>query len=141
MKFGQLMLDGGTWQGRRILSREFVARASAPLYHLRNVYYGYLWWGIDYPYKDRTVHAFFAAGAGGQGVMVIPELDLVTATYAGNYSSRGPSLDIQQNLVPRYILPAVREPGDDKNVPVIFREDYVTPYGPSKEGGPVLGVR
>lgn len=137
MKLGQLMLDGGTWRGRRILGRDFVARASAPLYHLRNIYYGYLWWGIDYPYKDRTVHAFFAAGAGGQGGMVIPELDLVTATYAGNYSSRGPSLDIQQNLVPRYILPAVREPGDDKNAPVIFREDYATPYGPSKEGGPV----
>ena len=30
MKLGQLMLNGGTWQGRRILSDEFVARASAP---------------------------------------------------------------------------------------------------------------
>ena len=140
MKLGQLMRDGGTWQGRRILSREFVARASAPLYHLRNIYYGYLWWGIDYPHKDRTVHAFFAGGAGGQGVMVIPELDLVIATYAGSYSSRA-ALIIQQNLAPRYILPAVREPGDDKNAPVIPREDYLSPYGPSKVSGPVSGKR
>jgi len=65
MKFGQLMLNGGTWQGRRLLSSGFVARASAPLYHLRGIYYGYLWWGIDYPYKNRTVLAFFAGGAGG----------------------------------------------------------------------------
>ncbi len=34
MKLGQLMLDGGTWEGHRILSRDFVKRATAPLYHL-----------------------------------------------------------------------------------------------------------
>lgn len=137
MKLGQLMLDGGTWQGRRILGEDFVARASSSLYHLRNVTYGYLWWGIDYPYKDRTVHAFYAGGAGGQAVMVIPELDLVIATYAGNYGSRDATVHVSQELVPRYILPAVREPGDDANAPVVLREDYVSPYGPSPDSGPV----
>jgi CubicO group peptidase (beta-lactamase class C family) len=135
MKFGQLMLNGGTWEGRRLLGRDFVARASAPLYHLRNIVYGYLWWGIDFPYKDRTVHAFFAGGAGGQAVMVIPKLDLVVATYAGNYSSKG-TIHISHELIPRYILPAVREPGDDKNAPVVPR-DFVTPYGGSAVSGPV----
>ncbi len=138
MKFGQLMLNGGTWQGRRILSRDFVARASTPLYHLRGVTYGYLWWSIDFPYKNRTVHAFFAGGAGGQAVLVIPELDLIVATFAGNYSSKG-TVNTSQNLPPRYILPAVREPGDDKSAPVIPREDFVTPYGPSPIAGPVSG--
>jgi hypothetical protein len=39
--------------------------------------------------------------------------------------------------IPRIILPAVRKPGDDKKAPVIERE-YVTPYGPSKDGSRVL---
>lgn len=134
MKFGQLMLNGGTWQGRRILGRDFVARASSPLYHLRNVTYGYLWWSIDYPYKDCTVHAFYAGGAGGQVVVVIPELDLVVATFAGNYTTRT-GLRIQ-DLIPRYILPAVREPGDDKSAPVKAR-DWISPYGPSPDGSRV----
>jgi len=135
MKLGQLMLNDGTWEGRRILGHDFVARASAPLYHLRGVYYGYLWWGIDFPYKDRTVHAFYAGGAGGQGVVVIPALDLVIATYAGNYSSKG-GIHIQQELIPQFILPAVREPGDDATAPVRFRE-WSTPYGKSPDGSPV----
>ncbi|HVG09055.1 MAG TPA: serine hydrolase [Thermoanaerobaculia bacterium] len=139
MKFGQLMLNGGTWEGRRILSREFVARASAPLYHLRNVTYGYLWWSIDYPYKNRTVHAFYATGAGGQTVTVVPDLDLIVATFAGNYSSKGSSE--ASHLTPRYILPAVREPGDDPNAPVVPREDYVSPYGRSEVSGPVSPPR
>ncbi|HEX6904220.1 MAG TPA: serine hydrolase [Thermoanaerobaculia bacterium] len=107
MKLGQLMLNQGTWQGKRILSRDFVTKASSPLYPLRGLTYGYLWWGVDYPYKDRTVHGFFAAGAGGQIVMVIPELDLVAAAYGGNYSSRA-TFNFQREYVPNYILPAVR---------------------------------
>jgi CubicO group peptidase (beta-lactamase class C family) len=136
IKLGQLMLNGGTWNGRRILSQEFAARASSPLYHLRNIYYGYLWWGEDYPYKNRTVHTFSARGAGGQTVTVIPELDLIVATFAGNFSSRKGMFAASTDPIPRIILPAVREPGDDKNAPVIERE-YVTPYGPSKDGSRV----
>jgi CubicO group peptidase (beta-lactamase class C family) len=127
MKLGQLMLEGGTWQGRRILDPDYAARAAAPLHDLRGIQYGYLWWSIEYPYKTRTVRAFFAGGNGGQLVMVVPELDLVIATYAGNYSDRV-SLRIQQELVPNYILPAVREPGDDPKAPVLQR-DFNTPYG------------
>lgn len=135
MKLGQLMLDGGTWEGRRILSRDFVERASSPLYHLRNVYYGYLWWSFDFPYKDRTVRAFWAGGNGGQGVIVFPALELVIATWGGNYGDRV-GIHIQQELIPRYVLPAVREPGDDPNTPVVPR-NFRTPYGPSPRSGPV----
>jgi CubicO group peptidase (beta-lactamase class C family) len=135
LKFGQLMLDGGTWQGRRILSRDFVERAMAPQYHLAKIYYGYNWWVEDFPYNDRTVRAVMALGAGGQVITVVPELDLVIAFHAGNYSGR-----VQRELghiyVPRYLLPAVREQGDDKNGPVTERE-YVSPYGYSQDGSRV----
>jgi len=127
MKLGQLMMQGGTWQGRRILDASFAERAQAPLHELRGIKYGYLWWNIEYPYKSRTVRAYFAGGNGGQVVMVVPELDLVIATYGGNYADRV-GLQIQQELVPNYILPAVREPGDDPNAPVQERA-FKTPYG------------
>jgi CubicO group peptidase (beta-lactamase class C family) len=107
MKLGQLMLDGGTWEGRRILSRDFVARASAPLYPLGSRRYGYLWWTIAYPYRDRTMQTFAALGAGGQVVVVVPELDLVIASYGANYSSRGYRW-VSNEVIPRFILPAIR---------------------------------
>ena len=135
LKFGQLMLNGGTWEGHRILSRVFVAQATAPLYHLAHIYYGYNWWSEEFPYKNRTVRAYMALGAGGQIVTVVPELDLVIAFYAGNYSSRI-QLDLGHNYVPRYLLPAVREPGDNRNTPVVDRE-YSSPYGRSTDGSRV----
>jgi CubicO group peptidase (beta-lactamase class C family) len=108
MKFGQLMLDGGVWHGKRILSADFVKRASSPMYQLGSMKYGYAWWSMDYPHKNRTVHAFAALGNGGQNVIVVPDLDLVVAVYASNYGDRV-MMDIQNDLVPKQILSAVKD--------------------------------
>lgn len=133
LKLGQLMLNGGTWNGQRILSRDFVERASAPLHDLKRIQYGYLWWSFDFPYKNRTARGFFAGGNGGQGVFVFPALDLVIGIFAGNYAD-SVGLHVQQDLPTNYILPAVREPGDDPNAPVIegtFKTNYGLPGVPN----------
>jgi CubicO group peptidase (beta-lactamase class C family) len=127
MKIGQLMLNDGTWNGHRILDASFVARASAPLHDLNKIQYGYLWWSIAYPYRNRTVRAFFAGGNGGQVIMVIPELDLVIGAFGSNYADRV-EFRVQQEYVPNFVLPAVREPGDDPNAPVV-EGNFKTPYG------------
>jgi len=135
-KLGQLLLNGGTWDGRRIVSRDYAARSGAKLYHLRNIYYGYNWWSEDLPYKDRMVHAISARGAGGQSVTVVPDLDLIIATFAGNFSSRKGMFAASTNIAADTILPATREPGDDPHAPVVERT-FVSPYGPSKDGSRV----
>lgn len=109
LKIGQLMLDGGTWHGKRVLSKDYVARATSPLFPIGTLgrKYGFLWWVYDRPYKDRTVHAFFALGNGGQIVMVVPELDVVVAFMGGNYSDVPLLLSNTNPFVPESILPAV----------------------------------
>ena len=107
LKLGQLMLNGGTWNGRRILSRSYVNRSTSPLYALGRFHFGDLWWIHDYPYNGRTVRAFWAGGNGGQAVVVVPELDLVVATFGSNYFSAG-SYYVQLEVIPKTILPAVR---------------------------------
>ena len=135
MKFGQLMLNGGVWNGKRILDAKYAKAAVSPQYHLRNVYYGYYWWMEYYPYKNRQVLGYSARGAGGNLVFVVPELDLVVTTMGGNYSNwRG--MKYLGNLIANSVLPAVREPGDDPNVPVKDL-DWTSPYGPSKDGSRV----
>jgi len=106
MKVGQIILDGGRWRGRPIVSREFARKSTSPLYELRGIHYGYLWWVQEFPFKGGVVQAFFAGGNGGQVVMGIPKLDLLIAFFGGNYSD--PVLFVPQRVfVPEHILPAV----------------------------------
>jgi CubicO group peptidase (beta-lactamase class C family) len=107
MKMGQLMLNGGTWNGRRILARDFVERASSQRAKIGTRPYGLAWWIYELPYGNRTLHAFAALGNGGQNVFVVPDLDLVVAVYASNYGDRV-LFEIQNDLVPKQILPAVK---------------------------------
>lgn len=109
MKLAQLHVNRGTWNGRRILTPEWCRRATSPLYKFSegsSARYGYLWWVLDYPYKGRTVRAYFASGNGWQHAIGIPELDLVIGFYAGNYND---SLPLHKDYVPNWILPAVSE--------------------------------
>ena len=109
LKLGQLMLDGGVWRGKRVLSREYVARATSPLVPIgtRGLRYGYLWWIGDRPYRDRTVRTVMALGNGGQIVMAVPELDLVVVFMGGNYGDNQLLLSKTNVFVPESILPAV----------------------------------
>jgi CubicO group peptidase (beta-lactamase class C family) len=120
MKFAQLLLDGGTWHGKRVLADDFVRqgiatqthidqRRPAPLSGYITRKYGYLIWINDYPYKGRTIEAFFLAGNGGQIVMGVPALDLAMAFYGGSYSDHAGTYLAQDDYVPNFILPAVAE--------------------------------
>ena len=121
MKLGQLHLNGGTWNGRTVLTPEWVRRATSRVVNMERTLaynwaakrmetgtrqYGYLWWVEDYPYHGRTVKAFFAGGNGGQLVVTVPELHLVVAFYGGNYGDRAGFLP-QWVYLPQHILPAI----------------------------------
>lgn len=125
LKFGQLMLNGGTWQGKQILTKQYVANSTGSHCRLAGIHYGFHWWIEEFPYKGRMVRAFMASGAGGQTLTVIPELDLVVATLAGNYASR-PGLWLGHEFVAEKVLPAVREAGDDPNA-TAATVDYQSP--------------
>jgi CubicO group peptidase (beta-lactamase class C family) len=107
MKLPQLFLNEGRWEGRQIVSREWVRTSSAALRRLSPVQtYGYLWNSVEYPYRGRKLHAYFAGGNGGQVYMGIPDLDLAIAFTGGNYADRV-LFRVQRNFVPEDILPAV----------------------------------
>ena len=100
-KMAQLMLNEGRWNGKQILSREWVRQSGAPLRNLGTTQqYGYLWNSQELDYRGRKVRAVFAGGNGGQVSMAIPDLDLVIAFTGGNYGTRG--------LNPQPLLGAVR---------------------------------
>ena len=84
-RYALLMLAGGSWNGTRILSRQWIDAALAP--GTVNSRYGYLWWlntnGESWPSASRA--AFAALGAGGNLVFAdAPNQLIVVARWAGD---------------------------------------------------------
>ena len=73
-KIGQLYLNGGTWNGSRIVSEKWIAESTSEQsrWKQRNLPYGYLWWlGEDKGYA--------AMGDGGNIIYVDPKEKMVVA--------------------------------------------------------------
>jgi CubicO group peptidase (beta-lactamase class C family) len=90
-RLGQLMLDGGIYQRRRVISSEWVrlttslvtsaAEVSRTSPFVSGLGYGYLWWILD-PAADWSVdlrNAYTASGAFGQFITIIPRRRTVIA--------------------------------------------------------------
>ncbi len=112
-KIGVTFLNGGEWNGRRIISERWVERSATtyPGNYWLNDWddfwslkgYSYSWW-LDYFVKSsRMMYMYYAGGWGGQYIVVIPELSTVVVFTGGNYTTYRPSLEILH----RYILPAI----------------------------------
>ncbi len=102
LKIGELYLNGGVHEGRRILDRSWIERSWTLHSHSGNSSdftqpgwgHGYQWWiaRVTDP-RDREWHVYFASGWGSQVIFVLPELGLVVVTVADNYDYNGPDVD------------------------------------------------
>jgi CubicO group peptidase (beta-lactamase class C family) len=109
LKYGQLYLEGGTWQGRRVLSADWVGESWQVYGRLapmdRNGHeYGYLWWHHAYEIDGTTIRTLEARGNGGQYIFVVPDLDMVAVITSGNF--RNGRLRQPEEIVRRWLLPA-----------------------------------
>lgn len=78
IKFGQMILDGGVYNGIRIVSKEWIDESTQRHYNTNLNYeyekqYGYYWWIL--PKFDK--HVFFANGYGGNFIFCVPEKNLI----------------------------------------------------------------
>lgn len=87
-RIGQLYLQDGTWNGRRILAEGWVDAATTE--HVERVDdsdwgYGYQWWVRD----RRGVEIWAGRGFGGQLLYVLPAYDLVSVMNGWNVFGGG----------------------------------------------------
>ena len=103
-KIGYLFLHTGSWNGKQIVSAEWVKQSLAPSADAGNgVKYGFQWW--LFPQGDRLIWA--ALGFGGQRLLVFPEEDLI-AVFTGwsILNNQGNPIGTGQTI--QRLLPAIR---------------------------------
>ena len=82
-RFGLLYLNKGKWNGKRIISEDWIKKSITP--SKTNPEYGYMWWinsklGKDYQttdWKNVPTNIFYGSGFGGNEVIIIPDENMV----------------------------------------------------------------
>jgi len=98
-RFGQLYLNGGEYEGQRIISADWV-RDSLKTYtvnefelkkigQFRDIGYGYQWWSAE----AGNHHINFAWGHGGQLIVLVHDLDMVVVTTADPFYGKDTHFD------------------------------------------------
>jgi CubicO group peptidase (beta-lactamase class C family) len=107
LKIAQLYLDGGEWQGKRIVSERWVRSSTAPHAHIdETTNYGYLWWLKSFQVGEKSYPAFFMSGNGGNKVVAIPSLDIAVVITSTNYNTHGMH-EQTEKILTDYVLAAV----------------------------------
>lgn len=109
LKLGQLYLNGGVWNGSRIVSERWVKTSTQP--HARvddQTAYGYFWWLKSFESGEKSYPAFYMSGNGGNKVAVFPTLDMVAVPTSTNYNTRGMH-EQTDKLLTDYILASLAQ--------------------------------
>jgi CubicO group peptidase (beta-lactamase class C family) len=126
LKIGQAYLDGGTWNGARIVEASWVTESTTPRMDISEATTGYgpdefgnyygrgadalAWHMSPLTVGERQVAAFAATGNGGQVLLVVPEYALAVVFTGGNYRQGGVWGRWGQQIVGDQIIPAIRRP-------------------------------
>lgn len=100
-KIGQLFLNGGMWNGNRIISEKWVSDSTSEQsrWKQRNLPYGYLWW------IDKQDNGYAAMGDGGNIIYVSPDKNMVVASTSLFY----PRAKDRIEFIKKYVEPIFEE--------------------------------
>ena len=102
LKWGMLVSNAGKWQGEQLIPAEYVKQATDRIHtNPQGTSYGYFWWRHDMKIGERTYDCKSGRGAGGQFLLMLPELNLIIVVTA---HQRG--VGKMLSSLPKELLPA-----------------------------------
>lgn len=135
-KIGLLVLQGGVWDGKKVVSQSWIEESTRSHIHAWTVGYGYQWRRGTAWIPSQEVEVVYASGHGGQKIFIVPEFELIAVFTSKVFDNPG-GHELPEGLLVRYILPSLVSPGlspKPMDLPPehlkAFRGRYKFRYGP-----------
>ena len=110
LKVGQLYLNGGIWNGKRIVAQSWVIQSTSQQIDASiKDGDGYAWHRATFKSGTRTYREYEANGNGGQFIIVVPELDLAVVFTAGNYGDYRVWRLFRDDIVANAVISAITQ--------------------------------
>lgn len=108
-KFGQLYQNNGVWNGKTLLSKEWIQKSFTNYFTDNPDFegYGYLFWKKVYTVGNKSYEAFQSSGNGGNKIIIFTQIPVVIVITAQAYNK--PYAHQQsEKIVQDYLLPALK---------------------------------
>ena len=105
LKFGQLFLNEGEWNGKQIISKAWITESTTRKSTRED--FAYLWKVKERKVNGRNLHSIEAWGNGGQFILIFPSLELV-AVFTGENYGLFPEMEQPFEMIDQFILPAIK---------------------------------
>ena len=106
-KFGQLYKNQGTWNGKQILSQEWIAKSlSHQIIISENEFYGYLFFNKTYNVNGLDYEVYYSDGNGGNRIFIFKDQPIVIVITATAYNTPYGEKQVEK-MMQEYLIPAV----------------------------------
>jgi len=120
-KFGYLYLRNGRWNEKQIVSKKWIKESTSKKVNIppddlyaESLNYGYWWWIQE--------KAYMAWGAGGQYIIVRPNLDLVIIITANGFDKINRYREFMKSFLENYIYSAIIDNSPLPTEPLALQE-------------------
>ena len=133
-KIGQMMLNNGKYDGRQIVSEEWITESTnnyiVPKSSPMGSGYGYQWWRGEVSVNGQTIKTYFAQGLGGQFIFIVPNLK-ITAIFTSQLKDNPGGQFRPQVMMTESIIPALLPSAPPYQIITLDQsvlQDYVGEY-------------
>ena len=108
-KYGQLYKNQGLWNGKQILSKEWVEKSlSRQIIISEDEFYGYLFWNKTYTVNGIKHEVYYCSGNGGNKILIFKDQPIVIVVTATAYNTPFGHKQVDK-IVQDYLIPAITE--------------------------------
>lgn len=87
-KYGQLYKNQGIWNGKQILSKEWITNSfSHQMTISEDEYYGYLFWNKTYNVNGVNYEVYYSSGNGGNRIFIFKDFPIVVVITSTAYNT------------------------------------------------------
>jgi CubicO group peptidase (beta-lactamase class C family) len=106
-KFGQLYKNQGTWNGKQILTQEWIAKSlSHQMIISEDEFYGYLFWNKTYKINGLDYEVYYSSGNGGNRIFIFKDQPIVIVITSTAYNTPYGEKQIEK-IMQEYLIPAI----------------------------------
>ncbi len=106
-KFGQLYKNIGSWNGKQILTKDWVSKSLSKQMQISDdEFYGYLFWNKTFKVDSTNYEVYYSSGNGGNKIYIFKDQPLVLVITSTAYNTPYGHKQVDK-IMQNYLIPAL----------------------------------